>query len=110
MKYLLIAAFSATLFAQTGTRSVKLDWADTQNPAGTTYSVYQATGLCSGAPVFAKVATAVTTKTYTVTSVAPGNYCFQVTATANGFESAPSNTAAAAVPSFPPSALQVTVQ
>lgn len=99
------------LSAQTPqTHSVTLTWADTANPAGTTYSVYRSPGLCSGSPVFAKLAAAVTEKTYKDTTVQAGNYCYAVTATHNGMESAQSNTALAPVPSFAPSALSVTVQ
>lgn len=94
MKYLLIAAFSATLFAQTG-RTVTLTWVDTQNPAGTTYNVKQAVGLCSGTPTYSTIATAVTVKTFVQTGVAVGNYCYVVTATVGGVESAPSNAAGA---------------
>jgi hypothetical protein len=98
-----------SLVAQT-THSATLNWVDDKNPQGTTYSVYRATGLCSGSPVFSKIATAVAGKTYTDATVTPGNYCYQVTATFQGMESAPSNSAAAAVPSFAPSGLVVTVQ
>lgn len=104
---LLFAAFP--IFSQT-THSVTLNWTDTLNPAGTTYSVYRAVGLCSGTPTFAKLALAVTVKTYQDTTVTPGNYCYAVTATANGMESAQSNTALAPVPSFPPAGLTVVVQ
>lgn len=92
------------------THSVTLTWTDTLNPAGTTYSVYRATGLCSGTPVFSKIASAVTVKTYQDTTVTPGNYCYAATATANGMESAQSNTSLAPVPSFAPTQLSVTVQ
>lgn len=100
---------AAGLQAQT-THSVTLTWTDTLNPSGTTYTVYRATGLCSGTPTFSKLASALTGKTYLDSTVIPGNYCYEVTATLNGMESAPSNTAGAPVPSFPPSQLSVTVQ
>lgn len=109
----LIAASEATVPAgQIGgpTHSVTATWQDTQNPAGTTYSVYRAQGLCSGTPTFAKLATGVATKTYTDSTVTPGNYCYQVTATAGGVESAPSNSSLASVPSFSPTSLALTVQ
>jgi len=102
-----LAVLAVVAFAQTTTHSVTLNWADSLNPAGTTYSVYRATGLCSGTPTWSKLATALTLKTYQDTTVVAGNYCYEVTATAAGMESAPSNTAGAPVPSFPPSALQV---
>lgn len=96
--------------AQGATHSATLTWVDSSNPAGTTYSVYRATGLCSGSPTFSKLATALTAKTYLDTTVTPGNFCFQVTATFNGVESAPSPQAPASVPAFAPTNLQVTVQ
>lgn len=92
------------------THSVTLAWVDTQNPSGTTYNVYRATGLCSGTPVFSKLATAVPVFTYTDSTVTPGNYCYQVTATAGGVESAPSNDVNPAVPSFSPVELSFTVK
>lgn len=82
--------------------SVTLTWTDDANPAGTTYTVYRSAGLCSGAPTFSKLATAITDKTYLDTSVTSGNWCFSVTATSNGMESAQSQAATAPVPSFPP--------
>jgi hypothetical protein len=91
--------------------SVTLTWADTLNPAtGTTYSVYRAPGLCSGSPVYAKLATALTGKTYEDSTVSPGNYCYVVTASYQGMESAHSNTALAPVPSFAPTGLSVVVR
>jgi hypothetical protein len=109
MRKLLLLLIAWPLAAQT-THSVTLAWVDTLNPSGTTYSVYRAPGLCSGSPVFAKLATAVTVLTYLDSTVTPGSYCYQVTATAAGVESAPSPTAAAAVPSFPPTQLETTVK
>lgn len=109
MKTLLLAfVFSVLGWAQT-THTVTLSWIDDRNPAGTTYSVYRAPGLCSGTPVFAKIATAVTAKTYTDMTVQPGNYCYAVTATFNSVESAQSNTVQPAVPAFAPTALQFQV-
>jgi fibronectin type 3 domain-containing protein len=94
----------------TGQHSVTLTWADGKNPSGVTYTVYRATGLCSGTPTFSKLATAVAVLTYADSTVTPGNYCYQVTASVASVESAPSNQAAAAVPSFPPTSLAATVQ
>jgi hypothetical protein len=110
MKTLLLILAVCTVLAAQTTHSVTLTWTDTLNPAGTTYTVYRSTGLCSGTPTFSKIASAVTVKTYQDSTVTPGNYCYAVTATANGMESAQSNTALAPVPSFPPSALSVVVQ
>lgn len=100
---------AATLLVQSS-HSVTLTWQDLSNPTGTTYSVYRATGLCSGNPAFSKTATGLTDKTYVDTTVIPGNYCYQVTAIANGIESPPSNSALAPVPSFSPTTLTVVVQ
>ena len=107
---IVMALVAGTLSSQTPQHSVTLAWTDTANPSGTTYSVYRATGLCSGTPPFARLATAVAEKTYQDTTVQPGNYCYQVTATYNSVESAPSNSALAPVPSFAPTQLAVTVQ
>jgi uncharacterized protein (DUF2141 family) len=97
--------------AQTATHKVTLTWTDALNPAGsTTYTVYRATGLCSGTPTFSKLATGVATLTFADSTVTPGNYCFAVSATVAGVESALSVSALATVPAFMPTALQVTVQ
>lgn len=106
---LLVLILTCSLIGQT-THSVTLSWTDTLNPTGTTYNVYRATGLCSGTPTFSKLATAISAKTYQDTTVTPGNYCYQVTATYNSVESAPSNSALAPVPSFAPTQLIVVVQ
>lgn len=104
---LLVALALGVFLAQGQTHSVTLNWTDTLNPAGTTYSVYRATGLCSGTPTFSKIASALTVLTYVDTTVTPGNYCYSVSATYAGMESAQSNTAGAPVPSFPPTSLTV---
>lgn len=107
--FLIFVAFVTLSFGQT-THSVTLTWADSLNPATvTTYNVKRATGLCTGTPVFTTIATAVTAKTYTDSTVTPGNYCYEVTATVGGVESSPSNTANPAVPAFAPTALSFTV-
>ena len=109
MKILLLCALAClSLFA--ATHSATLTWVDASNPAGTTYTVYRATGLCSGSPAFSKLATGIADKTYVDSTVTPGNYCYYVTATANAIESAPSNSALAPVPSFAPQTLNVSVQ
>jgi fibronectin type 3 domain-containing protein len=106
----LLAVLSLSLSAQAANHSATLSWMDTQNPAGTTYNVYRATGLCSGTPAFSKLATAIVPMTYVDTTVTPGNYCYGVTAVSNGVESSMSTSAAAAVPSFAPSALVTATQ
>lgn len=110
MKTILFLAFSALAAAQAPQHSATLTWTDSTNPAGTTYSVYRATGLCSGTPTWSKIASAITEKTYVDSTVQPGNWCFAITATLNGMESPQSNTASAAVPTFAPQALSVTVK
>lgn len=110
MKKLALLLFPLFILAQTPQHSVTLNWVDTSNPSGTTYSVYRSVGLCSGTPSFSKLASAVTAKTYIDSTVTPGNYCYEVTAVFQSVESAPSNTALAPVPTFPPANLSVTVQ
>lgn len=95
-------------FAQSG-RKVTLMWTDASNPSGTTYSVKRATGLCTGTPTFATLATGITLKTYEDTTVTVGNYCYVVTATFSGLESPPSNTAGAPVLPRPPALENITV-
>lgn len=92
------------------TRKVTLTWTDTVNPAATTYTVKRAAGLCTGTPTFATLATGIATKTYEDTTVSIGNYCYVVTATLAGLESAPSNAAGAAVLPRPPLVSEVRVE
>lgn len=80
---------------KTGRRTVALTWADASNPSGTTYSVYRAAGPCSGSPSFAKIATSIAALNYTDKALAPGTYCYAVTASYNGQESVRSTTAVA---------------
>ena len=110
IKSIVLLALVIPAFAQALTHTVTLTWIDPNNPTGTTYNVYRATGLCTGTPIFSKIASAVTVKTYTDSTVVPGNYCFQVTATFNGSESVPSNSVNPNVPAFAPSGLIFTVQ
>jgi hypothetical protein len=105
---LLLAAVSCP--GQT-THSVTLNWnAPSDATAGTTYSVYRAPGPCTGTPVMAKIVSAIVPRTYVDTTVAPGPYCYAVTAVAGGAESVYSNLAPAVVPSFAPSSLTIIVQ
>lgn len=96
---------TAVAFMQGSGHSVLLTWVDTQNPTGTTYNMYRASGLCLGSPAFSKIATGITALTYTDSPVPVGNFCYQATASQNGMESAPSNSASAAVLPFPPQTL-----
>lgn len=111
MKFTILLILAMVLAsAQTApTHSVTLTWSD-PNPAGATYTIYRATGLCSGTPVFSKLATALTAKTYPDLTVTPGNYCYTVTATEGGVESPQSVPAAATVPAFAPTGLALVVQ
>ncbi len=104
----LILLAPLTLVAQTG-RTVTLTWTDTANPAGTTYNVKRAVGLCSGTPTFSTIISGVTAKTYADANVAVGNYCYVVTAVFSGLESAASNTAGAGVLPVPPTLNSPTV-
>ena len=106
----LIVVIACPMFSQALTHAATLTWTDPNNPTGTSYNIHRAPGLCSGSPVFATLATAVTGLTYTDGTVTPGNYCYAVTAVAGGVESAMSNAAQAPVPSFAPVALGVTVK
>lgn len=103
MKKLILAAavFAAYAYAQTP-RSVLLTWEDIENPTGTTYSVYRASSPCGAATTFTKIASAVSSKTYSDSGIVPGHYCYQVTAVYDGIESLPSNNADANVKPKPP--------
>lgn len=108
-KLILILALASLAIAQTQ-HSVTLTWQDATNPAGTTYSVSRATGLCSGTLTFSKLATGLNVKTFVDSSVTPGNYCYVATATLNGMESAPSAPVSASVLPDPPTNLTVVVK
>ena len=110
MRIFLLLLFACGLALGQTTHSVTLTWTDTLNPPSTTYNVKRATGLCTGTPTFSTIASAVAVKTYVDETVTPGNYCYVVTATYQGMESAPSNSALAPVPSFSPQGLTVKVQ
>ena len=98
--------------AQTG-RTVDLTWNDTRNPLNTQYNVYRADVACTApSPVFVKLnTTPLAVKTFSNTGVAPGTYCYRVTAVLGGLpESAPSNTAEAGVGLASPTGLTITIQ
>jgi fibronectin type 3 domain-containing protein len=107
---IIIAILLAFAAAQAATHSATLTWSDTQNPSGTTYTIYRATGLCSGTPTFAMLAAGVTAMTYVDTTVTTGNYCYGVEAVFSGVSSVMSPTVVAAVPDFAPVGLTVTTQ
>ncbi len=110
MKTIFLLLLTSALVIAQATHSVTLTWVDTLNPAGTTYNVKRAPGLCTGTPTFAVIATGIVPKTYQDTTVTAGNYCYVVSATFSGIESPNSNSALAPVPSFAPTNLTLTVQ
>ena len=109
---LLILFTAVMLFAQSG-HTVTLTWtASTDN--GVQYNVYRASGVCTNPlPTMTKLGT-VSTLTYQDTGVAPGTYCYYVTATENGAESAysatGSNFLSLPINPAPPTTLQITVK
>lgn len=107
MKPVLLVFLWTILAPAQNYHTVSLTWQDTQTA---TYNVYRAPGNCSGSPVFTRIADGVAAKSYTDLDVPVGTYCYQVTAAANGLESLPSNSVAAAVKPFPPAALDVVVK
>lgn len=100
MKTLVLGLIWGGLVLAQTSKTVTLTWDDTRNPSGTTYSVKRATGLCTGTPTFNTIATGLAVKTYDDTPISPGNYCYVVTATSSGLESAASNSAPALVTPF----------
>lgn len=107
---LLLFAAGALLTAQTPTHQVTLTWTDSANPAGTSYSVYRFSGTCAN-PQFVSIASGVAIKTYVDANIAPGTYCYTVTAVNAGSESAPATPVLASVPStFPPGKILIIVQ
>jgi hypothetical protein len=99
------ALFAGSAKAQ-GTHTVALSWGASPDAAANptlSYTVYRASGACSTSPLFAPVATNVAqTDIFTDTALAPGVYCYQVTAVLNGAESLPSNQVTARIlPSAP---------
>lgn len=107
---LLVAGLTVCASAQAATHSVILNWTDASNPAGTTYSIYRAPSACTGTPVFAKITSGLTAKTYTDAALQPGTFCYAATATLNALESGQSNPFLAPIPPFPPQGLTITIQ
>ena len=111
LRTLLLFSIAMMSQAQTPTRSVTITWTDTINPAtGTTYSVFRASGSCSGSPTFVRLTSGLTAKTYVDSPVTPGLYCYTATATLNGMESDQAVGVTAQVKPFPPSSVTGTVQ
>lgn len=110
IKYIVLL-WTTILWSQTTTHKVILNWEDLLNPpSSTTYNVYRSNGLCSGTPTFNMLASSLTNKQYTDDTVTPGNYCYVVTATVSGVQSAYSNAALAPVPAFVPTKLVASPQ
>lgn len=103
--------FAAPARAQ---HSASLSWTaspDATANASLGYNVYRLSGACpaSGTAGFTKLnATPVTTTTFTDATVGLGSFCYYVTATLNGAESVPSNTASAVVLPGAPTLLKFT--
>ena len=108
MKILLLTLITiATMMA--ADRTMQAAWDDPDNPAGTTYEVYKSDGPCSAVNFVKVTTTPLTVRSYTLT-VAPGEYCFVVTARAPGAgESVFSNQASGSAPTFPPKNLSIVV-
>lgn len=103
----ILVILAAGLSAQAN-RQVVLSWTASPTP-GATYNVYRAPTACGPTLAFTKVNTAPVAAVTFSDSVPAGTYCYQVTASAAGLESAPSNNAAAAVGPLPPSGLTITI-
>jgi hypothetical protein len=94
--------------------SVSLTWTASTDAAANpllTYNVYRLIGACpaSGTAGFTKLnAAPVMTPAFTDANVGLGNFCYYVTATLNGAESVPSNTASAVVLPGAPTLLKFT--
>jgi hypothetical protein len=93
--------------------SASLSWTASSDAAANStlgYNVYRLTGACpaSGTAGFTKLnSTPVTSTTYSDTTIGPGSFCYYVTATLNGAESVPSNTASAVVLPGAPTLLKI---
>lgn len=107
---MVLALALASARAQTP-HTVTLTWTDPNNPTGTEYNIYKASGVCTGSPTFAKVNTApVAGLTFIDSGVAVGAYCYYITATNGTQESAPSPEVNPLVIPFAPVSLQVQVK
>jgi hypothetical protein len=107
----LALVFAAPARAQ---HSASLAWTASSDAAanpGLGYNVYRLAAACpaSGTTGFTKLNTAaVSTTSFTDSTVGLGNVCYYVTATLNGAESVPSNTASAVVLPGAPTLLKIT--
>lgn len=107
-KFVLALVLVLALAAQSFAHTASISWSNSPDTSNT--NVYRLAGTCPATTTgFVKItATPVTTANYTDSTVSPGVYCYYVTATLNGSESVPSNTAQATVPVAPPSGLSIT--
>jgi len=107
--FTLLAIASTQLLAQTTTRKVTLDWEDTANPAGTTYTLYRAKGACAQeTPTWEMLQSSIAPKTFEDLNVTPGKYCYVATAVVDAVESDHSNRAEAQVKPFAPINMKAT--
>ena len=113
----IIALCLALMFVAAPARaqhSASLSWTASPDAAANPslgYNIYRLSGACptSGTAGFTKLnATPISTTTYTDASVGLGSFCYYVTATLNGAESVPSNTASAVVLPGAPTLLKFT--
>jgi hypothetical protein len=93
--------------------SASLSWTASSDAAANPtlgYNVYRLAGACpaSGTAGFTKLtATPLKTTTFSDTTVSLGTFCYYVTATLNGAESVPSNTASAVILPGPATVLTI---
>lgn len=96
----LLTAVAVLLFGGMafGQHSGVLTWTASTD-SGVTYNIYRAAAACSTTPTLTKIASSVAATTYTDSAVTVGTtYCWGVTASLNGQESAMSNTAGGVIP------------
>ena len=112
---LLVLLFTVSAFAQS--HSVSLTWSASADAAGNpslTYNVYRALIACPSGdvlPTGALKVSNVATPGYLDTAVSVGqSVCYYVTATLNGGESAPSNTAGGVIPIAAPGSVAISIK
>src|SRR5258707_187346 len=111
---LLVPLLLLAVPARSQSHSVSLSWnasADAAANPTLAYNVYRLSGACpaTGTAGFTKLsASPVSGTTFTDATVPLGQVCYYVTATLNGAESVPSNTASGVVLPGAPTVLKVT--
>lgn len=99
------------VFAQAAAHSVTLTWtAPADAVATSTYSIFRATGSCTGAAFGSALVTGVTATTYVDNTVVVGNYCYTAQQVQNGASSVNSNLAPVSVSPLPPVNVTVTAK